>query len=191
MPMIIDRLNTVLRANMVVVVPSIIIILITIFGGIGVYLAEHKHQGANITKLGDAFWWAVVTLTTVGYGDYYPVTTIGRIIAIFVMFTGIGIVVAVLGMFTQRRLQGVESRFRSKTGVQSRLLADETKTAIIDKIKGIEKLTEEDLDTLLPTMKSLRHTLIEESKNSYKCSRCSNVYYSKPKFCSNCGLDLT
>ena len=36
----------------------------------------------------------MVTITTVGYGDYYPVTTIGRIIAIFVMFSGIGIVVA-------------------------------------------------------------------------------------------------
>jgi hypothetical protein len=38
--------------------------LIIIFGGIGVYLAEHKHPGANITNLGDAFWWAVVTMTT-------------------------------------------------------------------------------------------------------------------------------
>ncbi len=78
---------------MAVVVPSILVILIIIFGGISVYLAEHEHQGANITKLGDAFWWAVETITTVGYGDYTPVTTIGRIIAIFVMFSGIGIVV--------------------------------------------------------------------------------------------------
>ena len=149
---------------MVVVLPSIIIILIIIFGGIDVYLVEHKHQGANITTLGEALWWAVVTITTVGYGDYFPVTAIGRIIAIFVMFSGIGIVVAVLGTTTQRRLQRVESKYKSKykskTEVQSGLLADE-KTAIIDKIKEIEKLTEEDFDTLLPTMKSLRHTLIE------------------------------
>ena len=162
--MITHRLNTTLRANMVVVLPSIIIILIIIFGGIGVYLVEHKHQGANITTLGEALWWAVVTITTVGYGDYFPVTAIGRIIAIFVMFSGIGIVVAVLGTTTQRRLQRVESKYKSKykskTEVQSGLLADE-KTAIIDKIKEIEKLTEEDFDTLLPTMKSLRHTLIE------------------------------
>jgi rubrerythrin len=80
---------------------------------------------------------------------------------------------------------------KSKTEVRPRLFGDETKTDIIDKIKGIENLTEEDFDTLLPTMKSLRRTLLEESKNSYKCSRCGNVYYDKPKFCSNCGLDLT
>ncbi len=131
------------------------------------------------------------TITTVGYGDYTPVTTIGRIIAIFVMFSGIGIVVALLGTLSQSRLQRVESRFKSKTEVQSGLLADETKTAIKDKIDGIDKLTEEDFDALIIMMKRLRRTLLEESKNMYKCSRYGNVYYSKPKFCSNCGLALT
>jgi voltage-gated potassium channel len=188
--MLTHRINASLKANMVVVVPLILVLLIIIFGGIGVYLAEHEHQGANITNLGNAFWWAVETITTVGYGDYTPVTTIGRIIAIFVMFSGIGIVVALLGTLSQRRLQRVESRFKSKTGVQSGLLADETKTAIKYKIDGIDKLTEEDFDALIIMMKRLRRTLLEESKNLYKCSRCGNVYYSKPKFCSNCGLEL-
>jgi len=52
-------------------------------------------------------------------------------------------------------------------------------------------LTYEDFDTLIIMIKSQRRTLLEESKTSHKCSRCGNVYYSKPKFCSNCGLDLT
>jgi voltage-gated potassium channel len=173
------------------VIPAILTLLIIIFGGIGVYLAEHQHQGANITKLGDAFWWAVVTITTVGYGDYYPVTSVGRIIAIFVMFSGIGIVVSFLGTLTTRRLRRVESRFKSATEAQARLLVDETKTTVKNKIEVIEKLTEADFDTLIVMIKSLRHTLLEESKISYKCSRCGNTYHSKPKFCSNCGLDLT
>ena len=91
----------------------------------------------------------------------------------------------------RERLQRVESRFKSKTEVQSGLLADETKTATNDNIDdGIEKLTIEDFDTLFIMMKRLRRTLLEESKTLYKCSRCGNVYYSKPKFCSNCGLEL-
>ena len=173
---------------MVLVVPFILVISIIFFGGIGMYLTEHEHPGANITKLGDAFWWAVETITTVGYGDYTPVTTIGRIIAVFVMFAGIGIVVSVLGIIAQRRLQRLESRFKLKT--ETRLLVDETKTSIKDKIEGSEKLTEEDFDMLITMMKSLRRTLLEEPKNLYKCPGCGNVYHSKPKFCSDCGLEL-
>ena len=58
------------------------------------------HEGADITKVGDALWWAVVTVATVGYGDYYPVTTFGRIIAV----SGIGIFVLLVGSLSQRRL---------------------------------------------------------------------------------------
>ena len=115
--MITHSLYATLHANMVFVVSSILVISIIIFGGIGMYLVEHEHPGANITRLGDAFWWAVETITTVGYGDYTPVTTIGRIIAVVVMFSGIGIVVSILGFIAQRRLQRVESRFKSKTKV--------------------------------------------------------------------------
>jgi voltage-gated potassium channel Kch len=55
-----------------------------------VYLAEYKHQDANITNLDDAFWWAIVTITTVGYGKFFPLTFVGRAIGVLVMFSGIG-----------------------------------------------------------------------------------------------------
>ena len=90
-------------------------LLIIIFGAISVYLAEQEHQSANITKLSDAFWWAIVTIATVGYGDYFPVTTVGRSIAIFMMLTGIGICCTLVGTLAQRRLQRLKSRLKSKT----------------------------------------------------------------------------
>ena len=46
----------------------------------------------NITSGGDAIWWGIVTITTVGYGDHFPVTFMGRITGVFVMFAGIGII---------------------------------------------------------------------------------------------------
>jgi len=53
---------------------------------------ESRSPDAKIVTGGDALWWAVVTITTVGYGDYYPVTALGRIVAVFVMVSGIGII---------------------------------------------------------------------------------------------------
>ena len=53
---------------------------------------EHDAPGANITTVGLAFWWAIVTTTTVGYGDTYPVTVVGRFIGSLVMIVGIGLI---------------------------------------------------------------------------------------------------
>src|SRR3954453_13776858 len=53
---------------------------------------ESRSPDANITTGGDALWWAIVTITTVGYGDRFPVTALGRTTAVFVMASGIGII---------------------------------------------------------------------------------------------------
>jgi voltage-gated potassium channel len=54
-----------------------------------VYLLERHAPGSNIHTLGNALWWSIVTVTTVGYGDFYPVTAGGRITACVIM--GIGL----------------------------------------------------------------------------------------------------
>lgn len=65
-------------------------------GAITVLDAEQDAPGANITSFGDALWWAATTVTTVGYGDYYPVTLVGRLVAVGLMLIGI----ASLGVIT-------------------------------------------------------------------------------------------
>jgi voltage-gated potassium channel len=61
-------------------------------GAVLEYAVEHNAPGANITTLGLSFWWAIVTTTTVGYGDTYPVTPVGRVIASAIMLVGIGLI---------------------------------------------------------------------------------------------------
>jgi voltage-gated potassium channel len=56
-----------------------------------VYEAENEAQPEAFANIPDAMWWGVVTLTTVGYGDIYPVTPIGKIIGSFVVISGIGL----------------------------------------------------------------------------------------------------
>ena len=58
-------------------------------GAVIVYLFERHAPGSNIHTLGDAVWWSFVTVTTVGYGDFYPVTTGGRVTACCIMGTGL------------------------------------------------------------------------------------------------------
>ncbi|RCR67710.1 potassium channel family protein [Larkinella punicea] len=74
---------------------SIIAILLVIFSAIAILQVE-TDPNSNIKTAEDAIWWAYVTITTVGYGDKFPVTTEGRIIAAILMTAGVGL----FGTFT-------------------------------------------------------------------------------------------
>ena len=58
----------------------------------GIYFFEHNQQPKIFSSIFDSLWWAIVTLTTVGYGDVYPVTIGGKVFTFFVLIIGIGIV---------------------------------------------------------------------------------------------------
>jgi voltage-gated potassium channel len=64
-------------------------VVLVLNGAVIVYLFERHAPGSNIHTLRDAVWWSFVTVTTVGYGDFYPVTAGGRVTACFIMGTGL------------------------------------------------------------------------------------------------------
>ena len=67
------------------------IVLILWVGSLMVLSAERGAQGAEITSFGDSVWWSFETITTVGYGDFVPVTWLGRFFAVLIMIMGISV----------------------------------------------------------------------------------------------------
>jgi len=69
---------------------SVLLTFLLLISGSMAILEFERDSGGNITTAEDAMWWAVSTMTTVGYGDRYPVTPEGRLIAVFLMTAGVG-----------------------------------------------------------------------------------------------------
>jgi voltage-gated potassium channel len=94
--------------------------------------AERGQPGSTIHNFGDAIWWACTTITTVGYGDVYPVTFVGRVIAIGVMAAGL----ALLGTVTAT----LASFFIDRVEDTSKIESDETQAALSELSKQVAQL---------------------------------------------------
>lgn len=79
------------RADAAIIFISLAVIYLLEFGSIFILRAEANVVGSNIDSAGDALWWVLVTISTVGYGDLYPVTNSGRFVSIFVIIAGVGV----------------------------------------------------------------------------------------------------
>ncbi len=88
---------TLLSAGIVMVISSLVVLQ-----------AESTSSDSNIKSGGDALWWALVTITTVGYGDRFPVTPIGRGTAVFVMLAGVGIIGALASILASLLVPSAE-----------------------------------------------------------------------------------
>jgi voltage-gated potassium channel len=67
-------------------------LFVSYIAAIQITISERSIEGSNIKSFSDGLWWAVTTVTTVGYGDRYPTTTEGRLLAVLLMITGISLV---------------------------------------------------------------------------------------------------
>lgn len=86
---------------------------------VGIFQFEHDAQPEAFASIPDALWWALATLTTVGYGDIYPITLGGRIFTAFVLLTGLGIVALPVGVITSALLSAPDATKPKPTDQQS------------------------------------------------------------------------
>lgn len=121
---------------------------IIVIGSIVMYLVESPHPDSQINSMLDAVWWTVATSTTVGYGDIIPVTETGKIISIFYMFFGIGI----LGLF----ISVLGTSFYKKRFEKEEKEISHAQKLILDRMDDLEKNQEKlqkDLRELVDQLK--------------------------------------
>jgi voltage-gated potassium channel len=117
---------------------AILAFLAIMLSAIGILQVEKDAPGAKITSAEDALWWAYVTITTVGYGDKYPVTTEGRIIAAVLMTVGVGL----FGTFTAYVASWfVARKVEEEVQEKEREMEQEIEKDIEKKMKRNEKIT--------------------------------------------------
>ena len=119
--------------------------VVIIIGTVIMYNLEKGAKNSEMTTLLDALWWCVETVTTVGYGDIVPVTSLGRIVALVYMFFGISLVATLLAVI-------------SNTFYKKRILKEETekkeqdtnylRNLVMSKLADIERKQSECIETV-------------------------------------------
>ncbi|BAN90095.1 potassium channel family protein [Aeropyrum camini] len=119
------------------------VMLTVLYGAFAIYLVEYPDPESSIKSVFDALWWAIVTATTVGYGDVVPATPVGKMIGIAVMLTGISALTLLIGT--------VSNMFQRIIGGELEERCTPTKLA-----EMVSSMSEEEFEDLINTLRSLR-----------------------------------
>jgi voltage-gated potassium channel len=146
------------RAEAAAYVVAFSAIMVMLVGSSLIALIEPDAPGSNIKTGGDAFWWAFVSITTVGYGDRYPVTGGGRVVGMITMAVGIGIFGVLSSFLAQFFLRSPGKRLRSRRGLPD--MAPEP-GVLLPSAAGAAGMTRDEDDAGLATAMELRELRTE------------------------------
>lgn len=94
-----NTLFTVIKQEMNSFISVIFVLsVVLIIAATGIYYCEHNAQPQHFGSILESMWWAIVTLTTVGYGDVYPITPLGKLFSAIIMIVGIGLIALPAGI---------------------------------------------------------------------------------------------
>ncbi|WP_454666312.1 ion transporter [Acinetobacter calcoaceticus] len=161
-----------------------ILIIMIIMTASGIYVVENKAQPEAFSSIPKSMWWAVVTLTTVGYGDVTPVTSLGKLLGALITILGVGIAALPAGILASglanelnQRNQRLEQEFRELLQVRGiDILHDE---AEIERIRQKVGLPKEQAHNLI--IQIMREKVLEQEE-SVRETKC---------YCPHCGGKLT
>jgi voltage-gated potassium channel len=125
-----------------------VVVAVIVVGASVMYLIESPHPDAQIKTLLDAFWWTAATVTTVGYGDVLPITDLGRTVAIFYMFFGIGMA----GVF----ITSIATRFYKRQIESKENYEDYSLKKLGEKMDSLEKQHKEEFKKIQDQLKKIK-----------------------------------
>jgi len=129
----------------------IVLALATWFiAGLAVTEAERGYTGANIEGVGDGWWWALTTMSTVGYGDQYPVSTAGRIVGVALMIMGVALLGTITAMLASN-FNGARNKEAQENEIES---------------ISIEHQISSKLDSVLSELESLKKQVSDQEKRN-------------------------
>ena len=111
-------------------------LLVTVAGGIAMWLIDRE----DFPNIGVGLWWSVQTVTTVGYGDKVPHAVDGRILATFVMLSGIGFLTVITAAITAALIESVRRQYGERTEEHLTTKLDE----VLARIQGLEDRLDRD-----------------------------------------------
>ena len=126
------------------------ILIVTFFlilsSSISILAFEKDYPGANIRTAGDALWWTMTTITTVGYGDRYPVSTEGRTIAVVLMVMGAGLFGTFTAVIASMFMKEPQKSALENAQIQLQLQEIRAALAELKELKGVENSRDDDLN---------------------------------------------
>ena len=160
-----------------------ILIIMIVTASSGIYLVENHAQPEEFESIPKAMWWAVVTLTTVGYGDVTPITNAGKILGAVITILGVGLAALPAGILAtglanelEQRRDEIEQQFREfLVDGDFDLIQNQ---AVIDKLRRDLGLDKEEAQAIV--LQVLREQALEERERKVR----------KKNFCPHCGEGL-
>ncbi|MDH7511267.1 MAG: ion transporter [Methanolinea sp.] len=127
--------NAFVREKEVLAVAACVLVILVVFSSCLMFYLEHEAQPEAFSNIPQTMWWAVETLTTVGYGDIVPVTAGGKVLGSFIAILGIAMFAVPTGILATAFLE--EVRFRKGNRGGEKDTAPETTIALLERLEGL------------------------------------------------------